>query len=81
MIAWGETPDGWTCCWGPSGPDPDHWGVVFAKPKLRGYRHFPDRTFSSFLVEYANPDDRRGLFRRRGLRFDWASPFTPFRRD
>jgi hypothetical protein len=56
MIPWGGTADGWTFCWAPVGTDPDVWGVVCAMPELRGFEYRPNLGFSSFLLEYADPD-------------------------
>ncbi|MGI6875618.1 hypothetical protein [Amycolatopsis sp. 3B14] len=58
VVAWGETVDGWTCCWVPIG-EPDAWGIGFFAP---GYRHFGYNlrlSFSSFLVRYT--EQRRSL--------------------
>jgi hypothetical protein len=55
MIAWGRTPDGWTCHWAPVGQDPDGWGVVVVGPHDGGWEYHWGESFSSFLVKYADP--------------------------
>lgn len=53
-ISWGETADGWTCCWAPGEADPDAWNVVvlYPTPNLRGYRLIGGVSFSSALKRY-----------------------------
>jgi hypothetical protein len=55
MIPWGETPDGWTCCWAPTDHNPDDWGIVLADVNLRPVEYVPDMSFSALLVQYATP--------------------------
>jgi hypothetical protein len=53
-ISWGETADGWTCCWAPGEADPDAWNVVvlYPTPNLRGYSLIGGVSFSSALKRY-----------------------------
>jgi hypothetical protein len=53
-ISWGETADGWTCCWAPAEADPDAWNVValMPTPNLRGYELIGGVSFSSLLRQY-----------------------------
>lgn len=76
MIPWGETPDGWTCCWAPTDVDPGEWGTVCADPTLQGFEYSWDRSFSSLLVGYARSAGA-GYFLGRDK--PWSGPvtFTP----
>ena len=52
IIPWGQTADGFTCCWLPFDNDPNKWGVSIPL-QTGGIRHYPDLSFSSFLADYA----------------------------
>lgn len=54
MIVWGEGIDGWTFGWGPNQYGPDQWGIVVARPlpDLGTVVHYPDLSFSGFLLRY-----------------------------
>jgi hypothetical protein len=52
IIAWGETADGWTLWWAPTGDEPDRWGIVLVDPGYRLIEHRPDQSFSTFLLKY-----------------------------
>jgi hypothetical protein len=60
IVAWGATPDGWTCAWARSHDDPDRWGTVLLAPDGR-FEYAPGQSFSSFLLAYADPHSR-GMF-------------------
>jgi hypothetical protein len=64
LISWGETPDGWTCGWVPSGPDPDEWGVVIAGHgrNLAAVTYADSESFSSFLVKHVSPGGQAQSF-------------------
>lgn len=55
IITWGMTSEGRIFGWGPSGSNPDQWGVVAARPfpKVRAVTYLADLSFSSFLLRYA----------------------------
>lgn len=55
LIPWGETEDGSTYCWAPCGADSSCWGVVWVESNFGGWLYLPGLSFSSFLLEYANP--------------------------
>lgn len=55
VIAWGETQDGWACCWAPTVGDPDEWGTVLVDMSRLDFEYQPSLSFSAFLVRYANP--------------------------
>ena len=71
MIPWGETPDGWTCCWAPLGPDPESWGTVLADPDLLGYQLHAGYSFSSLLLKYASAE---GVGFALGRTTPWQGP-------
>jgi hypothetical protein len=78
MIAWGYTPDGWTCHWAPTGPDPDLWGIVVTDPSSSGWEYSWGESFSSLLVKYADPGHVGIFVGRDSPRPDHIS-FTPAR--
>lgn len=60
IVAWGTTPDGWTCAWARSHDDPDCWGTVLLAPH-GSFEYAPGQSFTSFLLAYADPHNR-GMF-------------------
>lgn len=76
MIAWGETPDGWSCCWAPSDTNPERWGTVLLAPGGINCQYLPDLSFSAFLARYAGPD-HAGLFAGRKRDLPAYVEFTP----
>ncbi|SFR28753.1 hypothetical protein SAMN04488564_11561 [Lentzea waywayandensis] len=76
MIPWGETADGWTCCWAPTDVDPDKWGTVCADPTLQGFEYSWDKSFSSLLVGYARSGGA-GYFLGRDNPWSGSITFTP----
>lgn len=76
MISWGVTPDGWSCCWAPSGTDPDQWGTVLLTPGGINCQYSPDLSFSAFLTRYAGPNNV-GLFVGRKADPPERVEFTP----
>ncbi|HYQ62613.1 SMI1/KNR4 family protein [Actinophytocola sp.] len=73
MIPWGETHDGWACCWAPSTANPDDWGIVRLAPARITCQYSPDLSVSAFLVKYATPG-QIGLF--LGREEDPPDPMT-----
>lgn len=76
MIPWGETHDGWACCWAPSTANPDDWGVVRLAPPRITCQYSPDDSFTAFLVKYATPG-QTGLFVGREETPRDSTTFTP----
>jgi SUKH superfamily protein len=64
MIPWGETDDGWACCWAPSTANPDDWGIVRLAPAQVACEYSPGVSFTAFLVEYAT-SNKISIFRDR----------------